>query len=115
LGETVTSSNILMEKLLFKVWRNTNERRQWIKDAHRGEGEGGKTKDPLGKLKKNVYKIAIKPKIGPPSNFLQKALPPPPQWVWQKYELPSTIKTRPAWAGFKTAEKGRAKICKLLW
>ena len=23
--------------------------------------------------------------------------------------------TRPAWAGFKTAEEGRAKICKLLW
>jgi hypothetical protein len=25
------------------------------------------------------------------------------------------IKTRPAWAGFKTAEEGRAKICKFLW
>jgi hypothetical protein len=24
-------------------------------------------------------------------------------------------KTRPAWAGFKTAEEGRAKICKFLW
>jgi hypothetical protein len=23
--------------------------------------------------------------------------------------------TRPAWAGFKTAEEGRAKICKFLW
>jgi hypothetical protein len=23
--------------------------------------------------------------------------------------------TRPAWAGFKTAEEGRAKICKILW
>jgi hypothetical protein len=27
----------------------------------------------------------------------------------------SPIKTRPAWAGFKTAEEGRAKICKFLW
>ena len=26
------------------------------------------------------------------------------------YEL-----TRPVWAGFKTAEEGRAKICKFLW
>ncbi len=25
------------------------------------------------------------------------------------------IITRPAWAGFKTAEEGRAKICKFLW
>jgi hypothetical protein len=25
------------------------------------------------------------------------------------------VKTRPAWAGFKTAEEGRAKICKFLW
>jgi hypothetical protein len=25
------------------------------------------------------------------------------------------ILTRPAWAGFKTAEEGRAKICKFLW
>jgi hypothetical protein len=25
------------------------------------------------------------------------------------------LKTRPAWAGFKTAEEGRAKICKFLW
>jgi hypothetical protein len=24
-------------------------------------------------------------------------------------------RTRPAWAGFKTAEEGRAKICKFLW
>jgi len=23
--------------------------------------------------------------------------------------------TRPAWAGFKTAEEGRTKICKFLW
>jgi hypothetical protein len=23
--------------------------------------------------------------------------------------------TRPAWAGFKTEEEGRAKICKFLW
>ncbi len=29
-------------------------------------------------------------------------------------ELCQTI-TRPAWAGFKTAEEGRAKICKFLW
>ncbi len=27
----------------------------------------------------------------------------------------SNKKTRPAWAGFKTAEEGRAKICKFLW
>ncbi len=27
----------------------------------------------------------------------------------------TTKKTRPAWAGFKTAEEGRAKICKFLW
>jgi hypothetical protein len=25
------------------------------------------------------------------------------------------ILTRPAWAGFKTAEEGSAKICKFLW
>jgi hypothetical protein len=25
------------------------------------------------------------------------------------------VLTRPAWAGFKTAEEGRAKICKFLW
>ena len=24
-------------------------------------------------------------------------------------------RTRPAWAGFKTVEEGRAKICKFLW
>jgi hypothetical protein len=29
--------------------------------------------------------------------------------------LSITFKTRPAWAGFKTAEEGRAKICKFLW
>jgi hypothetical protein len=28
---------------------------------------------------------------------------------------PKTRVTRPAWAGFKTAEEGRAKICKFLW
>jgi hypothetical protein len=28
---------------------------------------------------------------------------------------PSREATRPAWAGFKTAEEGRAKICKFLW
>ncbi len=27
----------------------------------------------------------------------------------------TTSQTRPAWAGFKTAEEGRAKICKFLW
>jgi hypothetical protein len=26
-----------------------------------------------------------------------------------------SIETRPAWAGFKTAEEGRSKICKFLW
>jgi hypothetical protein len=26
-----------------------------------------------------------------------------------------SIATRPAWAGFKTAEEGRAKICKFVW
>jgi hypothetical protein len=29
--------------------------------------------------------------------------------------LAGKIRTRPAWAGFKTAEEGRAKICKFLW
>jgi hypothetical protein len=29
--------------------------------------------------------------------------------------LQSKMQTRPAWAGFKTAEEGRAKICKFLW
>ncbi len=28
---------------------------------------------------------------------------------------PHLTETRPAWAGFKTAEEGRAKICKFLW
>jgi hypothetical protein len=32
-----------------------------------------------------------------------------------KYYLSRLNLTRPAWAGFKTAEEGRAKICKLLW
>ena len=27
----------------------------------------------------------------------------------------SLLRTRPAWAGFKTAEEGRAKICKFFW
>ncbi len=31
------------------------------------------------------------------------------------FTLVRLITTRPAWAGFKTAEEGRAKICKFLW
>jgi len=30
-------------------------------------------------------------------------------------EIQAQKLTRPAWAGFKTAEEGRAKICKFLW
>jgi hypothetical protein len=30
-------------------------------------------------------------------------------------QSPITWGTRPAWAGFKTAEEGWAKICKFLW
>ncbi len=33
-------------------------------------------------------------------------------WLYAKR---SQVETRPAWAGFKTAEEGRAKICKILW
>ncbi len=38
------------------------------------------------------------------TNFNQNSL------EWIKVTI-----TRPAWAGFKTAEEGRAKICKFLW
>ena len=34
---------------------------------------------------------------------------------WEVRKTESQIITRPAWAGFKTAEEGRAKICKFLW
>jgi hypothetical protein len=33
----------------------------------------------------------------------------------QEVTIAFTTITRPAWAGFKTAEEGRAKICKFLW
>jgi hypothetical protein len=33
----------------------------------------------------------------------------------QEEKIKALILTRPAWAGFKTAEEGRAKKCKFLW
>ncbi len=36
------------------------------------------------------------------------------QKIWKPFQL-ITTSTRPAWAGFKTAEEGRAKICKFSW